>query len=82
MSISQDLSITVFGRAGTGKTTITQIIANALKEAGIDVVVRDEDTLPEAIIITSQPARVERLAEHRQGEDIEIKQVQLPRGRA
>ena len=81
MSISQDLSITVFGRAGTGKTTITQIIANALKEAGIDVVVRDEDTLPEAII-TGQPARVERLAERLQGQVIEIKQVQLPRGRA
>lgn len=78
MSISQDLSITVFGRAGAGKSTVAMIITEALNRAGIEVIVRNEDTVQEALI-NNQEARVTVLKDRLRGDAIEIKQLQLPR---
>jgi ABC-type nitrate/sulfonate/bicarbonate transport system ATPase subunit len=78
MSISKDLSVAVFGRAGTGKSTVAIIIADALKAAGINVTVRDEDTHPEALV-NNQESRLTVLKDRLNGDTVEIMQVQLPR---
>lgn len=78
MNVSEDLSITVFGRAGAGKSTITNIIVDALNRAGIEAVVRNEDTIQEALL-NNQEARLTVLKDRLRGDAIEIKQLQLRR---
>lgn len=81
MNTTNDLSITVFGKAAAGKSTIAMIIQEALNNAGIACVVRSEDTHPDALV-DGQSERVQRIRQRLdlEGQAIEINQVQLRRG--
>jgi DNA replication protein DnaC len=78
MSTLNPPTITIFGQAKTGKSTIAMLIMKALNDAGIEVRVRNEDTTPEVLAVY-QPERLKELVESLQGQAIVIDQIQLRR---
>jgi adenylylsulfate kinase-like enzyme len=73
------LSITVSGLACEGKSTIAVLIQQALRKAGINSLIANEDTTADNLM-TNQPQRLQALVERLDGEAIIINQQQLRRG--
>jgi len=72
------ITINVTAKAGEGKSTVAQLIAAALGEVGINVLIKDEDTI-ESVMKENQAARIQALAKKLNGEPIIISQTQAPR---
>ena len=71
--------IEIKGCVGTGKTTLSEIISQALIEKGFKVKIRDIDgiqhPLPEEFLDLAIPAMIEKFGEH----PIQIVETQLQR---
>ena len=70
--------ITISGQAKTGKSTIAMVIYKALKDAGINAMIHNEDTCF-AALANGQPARLAALANGLNGQAVVIDQVHMPR---
>ena len=72
--------ITISGAAGTGKTAIAVLIAQALEAAGIRTEIRNEDTVPGALM-EAQAGRLDTIRMRYKGQRVVIDQAytrQLP----
>ncbi len=71
------LDVVIVGKPKSGKTTLALIIATALKEHGIDAVLHDEDTKPEALATATRGIKT-RAGELKGKMGVLIRYVQAP----
>jgi len=71
--------ITISGTARAGKTTLAVLIQKALKDAGIESIIHNEDAKA-SVVFANQDERLKALSARLEGEIVSINQQQLRRG--
>jgi len=71
--------ITISGTAKSGKTTLAVLIQKALKDAGIESIIHNEDTSA-SMVFANQDKRLKALSGRLKCEMVSINQQQLRRG--